>query len=107
MECKNTDYREANFKLNLAKCTFAAPQVAYLGYHVSQNGIALVEGKVEAIKKFPLPGTVKDVRAFLGLAGYYRSFIHDFAAISCPLTLLTRKDTRFEWTLNNRMLSIS
>jgi hypothetical protein len=90
--------RDANFKLNVAKCTYAAPQVAYLGHTVSKHGVAPDEGKVRAIRNFPLPRTVKDVRAFLGLAGYYRSFIQDFAATSRPLTLLTRKDTRFEWT---------
>jgi hypothetical protein len=49
-----------------------------------------------------LPRTVKHVRAFLGLAGYYRSFIQDFTAINRPLTLLTRKDTQFEWTSKQR-----
>jgi hypothetical protein len=63
-----------------------------------KHGVAPDESKVRAIRNFPLPRTVKDVRAFLGLAGYYRSFIQDFAATSRPLTLLTRKDTRFEWT---------
>jgi hypothetical protein len=90
--------REASFKLNLSKCTFAAPQVIYLGHNVSQNGVAPHESKVESIRNFPRPKTVKEVRAFLGLAGYYRSFIADFAAISRPMTLLTRKDTRFDWT---------
>jgi hypothetical protein len=54
--------------------------------------------KVKAIRTFPLPRNVRDVRAFLGLAGYYRSFIKDFAAMSKPLTLLTRKDTKFSWS---------
>ena len=54
--------------------------------------------KVKAIKTFPLPRKVRDVRSFLGLAGYYRSFIKDFAAISKPLTLLTRKDAKFNWS---------
>jgi hypothetical protein len=63
--------READFKLNLTKCTFAAPQVIYLGHNVSQNGIVLDESKVESIRNFPRPKTVKEIRAFLGLAGYY------------------------------------
>jgi hypothetical protein len=82
--------RDANFKLYAEKCTYAAPQVVYLGHTVSKHGVALDGSKVRAIGNFPLPQTVKDVRAFLGLAGYYRSFIQDFAATSCPLTLLTR-----------------
>ena len=90
--------REANFKSNLEKCTFAAREVAYLGHIVSADGIMVDQGKVKAIKQFPLPKTVRDVRAFLGLAGYYRSFIKDFANLSKPLTLLTRKDTKFYWS---------
>jgi len=90
--------REAKFKLNLDKCTFAAREVAYLGHLVSANGVSPDASKVEAIKSFPLPRTVRDVRAFLGLAGYYRSFIPNLAALSKPLTLLTRKDFKFCWS---------
>jgi hypothetical protein len=63
--------REANFKLNLAKCTFAVAEVSYLGHIVSQNGVAPDPAKETSIRKFPQPKTVKDVRAFLGLSGYY------------------------------------
>ena len=83
--------REAKFKLNLDKCTFAAREVAYLGHLVSTNGVSPDASKVEAIKPFPLPRTLRDVREFLGLAGYYRSFIPNVAALSKPLTLLTRR----------------
>jgi hypothetical protein len=87
--------RRANFKLNLEKCTFAAREVAYLGHVVSTSGVSPDTNKVKAIKTFPLPRNVRDVRAFLGVAGYYRSFIKDFAAMSKPPTLLMRKDTKF------------
>jgi hypothetical protein len=90
--------REAKFKLNLGKCTFAAREVAYLGHLVSANGVSPDVSKVKAIKSFPLHRSVRDVRAFLGLAGYYRSFIPNFAALSKPLTLLTRKDEKFSWS---------
>jgi hypothetical protein len=90
--------REANFKLNLEKCTFAAREVSYLGHVVSVSGVSLDMSKVKVIKTFPLPRNVQDVRAFLGLAGYYRTFVEDFAAQSKPLTLLTGKDTKFNWS---------
>jgi hypothetical protein len=77
---------EAKFKLNIDKCTFAVREVAYLGHLVSANGVSPDVSKVQAIKSFPLLRTVRDVRAFLGLAGYYCSFIPDFAALSKPLT---------------------
>ena len=89
---------EANFKLNLGKCTIAAREVAYLGHVVSASGVTPDMNKVEAIRNFPLPRNVRDVRAFLGLAGYYRTFIKDFAALSKPLTILMRKDTKFQWS---------
>jgi hypothetical protein len=90
--------REAKFKLNLDKCTFAAREVAYLGHLVSARGVSPDASKVKAIKFFPLPRNVRDIRAFLGLAGYYRSFIPNFAALSKPLTQLTRKDVKFSWS---------
>jgi len=72
--------------------------MAYLGHLVSANGVSPDASKVEAIKFFPLPRTVRDVRAFLELAGYYRSFIPNFAALSKPLILLARKDFKFCWS---------
>jgi hypothetical protein len=72
--------------------------VAYLGHLVRANDVSPDESKVKAIKSFPLPRNVRDVRAFLGLAGYYRSFVPNFAALSKPLTQLTRKDVKFCWS---------
>jgi hypothetical protein len=90
--------REAKFKLNLGKCTFAAWEVAYLGHLVSADGVSPDTSKVKAINSFPLPRNVCDIRAFLGLAGYYRSFIQNFSALSKLLTQLTRKDVKFSWS---------
>ena len=90
--------RKTNFKLNLEKCTFAAHDVAYLGHIVSSSGLSPDMSKVKAIKTFTLPRNVRDFRSLLGLAGYYRSFIKNFAAISKHLTLLTRKDAKFNWS---------
>ena len=71
--------------------------MAYLGHLVSANGVSPDARKVEANKSFPLPRTVRDVRAFLGFAGNDWSFIPNFAALSKPLTL-TRKDFKFCWS---------
>ena len=90
--------QEAKFKLNLDKCTSAAREVAYLGHLVSSNGVSPDSSKVKAIKSFPLPRNVRNIRAFLGLAGYYRSFIPNSAALSKPLTQLTKKDSKFCWS---------
>ena len=71
--------------------------MSYLGHILSKEGVSPDPSKVTAIWNFLWPKTVIDVRAFLGLSGYYRSFINDYVAISRPLTLLTKKDEKFEW----------
>jgi hypothetical protein len=85
--------RDAEFQLNLA-----APEVIYLEHKVNANGITPDEAKVETIRNFPTRRSLEEVRAFVGLAAYYRAFIYNFAAISRPLTALTGKDVCFEWT---------
>jgi hypothetical protein len=89
---------DANFKLNVAKCTFAVPEVMYLGHVVNRNGVAPDPSKITAIKNFPQPRTVRDVRAFLGLSGYYRGFVRNYAAMNRTLTQLTKIDEKFMWT---------
>ncbi len=90
--------RAANIKLKASKCHFAYPQVTYLGHIVSRHGIQPDPDKVSAVREFPIPKKVKDVRSFLGLANYYRRFIKNFAHIAGPLTALLRKNAKFQWT---------
>ena len=89
--------REAGLRLKPTKCHLAKPQVEYLGYIVSAQGIAADPKKVEVIKSFPVPANLKNLRLFLGLASYYRRFIHRFAAEANPLHALTHKDVPFIW----------
>jgi hypothetical protein len=65
---------------------------------VTRDGVKPSPEKVRAIPAYPRPHTVKDVRAFLGLSGYYRQYIPRYAEISRPLTHLTKKDQEFHWT---------
>jgi hypothetical protein len=83
--------------LNLAKYHFSDGQVEYLGHCVTQEGVKPSEGKVKAIKNFPRPHTVRDVRSFLGLSGYNRQYIPNYAELGQPLTALTKKGHRFSW----------
>ena len=88
---------EAGLRLKPTKCHLAKTQVEYLGYIVSAQGIAADPTKVEAIKSFPVPANLKNLRSFLGLASYYRRFIPRFAAEANPLHALIRKDVPFIW----------
>ncbi|KAF5778414.1 putative nucleotidyltransferase, Ribonuclease H [Helianthus annuus] len=81
----------------LAKCVFGQTTVGYLGHVISAQGIEVDPDKIKSIQNWPTPQTVKDVRSFLGLSGYYRRFIHHYASIAGPLSDLLKKD-QFVWT---------
>ena len=69
-----------------------------LGHIVSSKGIEVDKSKVELISNLPTPKSVKDIRSFLGHAGFHRRFIKDFSTISRSLSNLLSKDSIFEWT---------
>ena len=83
---------EAGLKAKPSKCVIAADHCSYLGHIVGHGQIAMEEVKLEALRNFRRPLCKKDVRAFLGLAGYYRRFIPHFADLSARLSDLTKKD---------------
>ena len=89
--------REKDLPVKLSKCEFHKERVAFLGYIVSRNGLEPDPSKIESIKDWPIPQTVKDVQSFLGLANYYRRFIKGFSQLAAPLTELTKKDKSFDW----------
>ncbi|KAL7291073.1 hypothetical protein TKK_0015204 [Trichogramma kaykai] len=92
-----TRLREANLKLQPGKCEFLRTIVTYLGHILSEEELKVDPKKVEDVTKFPRPKSVKNVRQFIVLAGYYRRFIDKFAAIAKPLFKLLQKDVPFEW----------
>ncbi|CAA7051075.1 unnamed protein product [Microthlaspi erraticum] len=88
---------ETNLVLNWEKCHFMVREGIVLGHKISEKGIELDRAKVDVMLQLPVPKTVKDIRSFLGHAGFYRRFIKDFSKIARPLTRLLCKETDFEF----------
>ena len=90
--------QEASLKMKHSKCDFFKSEIHYLGHLISPEGISPLPNKLDSIKHMPAPNSTKEIKQFLGLTGYYRKFVPRFADISRPLTTLTKKDAKFEWT---------
>ena len=86
-----------NLRLNPAKCVFGMREVKLLGFIVSSAGLRADPAKVDAITRMQAPQCLAEARSFLGMTGYYRQCIQDYAKISQPLVHLTKKNVRFEW----------
>ena len=88
----------AGLKLKPSKCVLFQKSVAYLGHIVSENGIETDPAKVERVCEWPVPENSTEVKSFLGLAGYYRRFVPNFASVARPLHKLTEANVDFAWT---------
>ena len=90
-------FKDANLKMNPLKCEFFRQHVPFLGYIVSRDGIQADPAKTSAVRQYPEPKLVTEVKSFLGLCSYYRRYVRDFAAIARPLHQLTVKTKEFHW----------
>jgi hypothetical protein len=90
--------REHQFYAKFSKCDFWPKEVSFLGHIITDGGTSVDPAKDEDVLKWELPRTVKEIRSFLGLAGYYRRFIEGFSKIVEPLTTLLEKDREFKCT---------
>ena len=88
---------KAGLKVKLSKCQFFRQKLSFLGHVISGEGIAVMEDKISKIRDYPAPLNVKSLKRFLGLCGYYRPFISNYATICQPLTRLFKKGTDYEW----------
>jgi hypothetical protein len=91
-----SELRQQQLFVKRTKYAFGATSVAYLDHVISEAGVAMDPAKVHAIHEWPAPRSARAVRDFLGLAGYYRKFVHNFGTIVAPLTAVLKKDG-FEW----------
>src|SRR3954467_166058 len=90
--------REHKLYAKLSKCEFWLNEVGFLGHIVSGDGVAVDPIRVSAVTEWESPNSVKEVRIFLGLAGYYRRFIENFSKVAKPMTELLKKDKKFAWS---------
>ncbi|XP_027174318.1 uncharacterized protein LOC113773921 [Coffea eugenioides] len=88
---------ETNLVLNWKKCHFMVEHGIVLGHIVSSKGIEVDKAKIDIISALPYPASVREVRSFLGHAGFYRRFLKDFSKIGAPLFQLLQKDVTFEF----------
>jgi hypothetical protein len=95
-------FRKFHIKVQPDKCEFLRPELTYLGHVISKDGVKPDPKKVEAVVRFPVPEKEKDIKAFLGLSGFYRKFIPHFSTIAKPLTTLLTKETSWRWTLKEQ-----
>ena len=73
-------------------------EVKFLGHVILSEGVVVDPSKIETILTWEQPKTAGDIRSFVGLAGYYRRFVKDYAKLTSPLTQLTKKNQPFAWT---------
>ena len=90
--------RQHHLFLNPDKCTFCQPEIVYLGNRVGRYGIRPTEDRVAALREWPEPENLAELRSFLGLAGFLRRFLRDMAQIAVPLNALMKKGVPWQWT---------
>ncbi|XP_042406614.1 uncharacterized mitochondrial protein AtMg00860-like [Zingiber officinale] len=90
--------RERQLYAKFSKCEFWLDQVSFLRHVISKDGIMVDPSKIEAVSNWNRPKNASEIRSFLGLAGYYRKFVEGFSRIAAPMTALTKKNKRYEWT---------
>lgn len=90
--------KKANLTINVEKSKFCVPKLQYLGYVLDADGIHTDSEKIKAIVDYPVPKTIKEVRRFLGICGWYRRFIVNFSDKSSQISNLLKKSKKFTWT---------
>ena len=82
--------------MKASKCTFAKDSLEYLGHIISSRGVSTDLNKITDMLNWPMPTTMTELRAFLGLTGYYRKFVRNYGVMTKPLTAILRLK-QFVW----------
>jgi hypothetical protein len=90
--------RDHKLYAKLSKCDFWLREIKFLGHTISQDGVSVDPEKVQEVMNWKPPTTMRQIRSFLGLAGYYRRFIPDFSRIAKPMTELLKKGVKYKWS---------
>ena len=88
-----TILEEHQFFAKMSKCTFGKEEVDYLGHIISKEGVKVDPNKIKAITEWPQPDNILKLRGFLGLTGYYRRHVKNYANKTTPLTNLLKKNS--------------
>lgn len=91
-------FRQVGITLKLRKCKFAQKEVLFIGHIISPQGIRVDPCRVEAVRSYPVPRTIKHLKQFMGLINYERRFCPGLAQALLPLQRLLKKDTKWSWT---------
>lgn len=97
LHCVLTVLRKEKLYANLKKYSFCIDKVVFLGYIVSAKGIEVDAEKVKAIKEWPTPKSITEVRSFHGLTSFYHRFVKYFSTLATPLTEIVKKSMGFKW----------
>lgn len=90
--------KKANLTISVEKSRFCRNQVRYLGYLLTENGLAIDSSKLEPILNYSRPKCIRDVRRLMGLMGFYQKFIKNYSHVTAPITDLLKKEKKFKWT---------
>jgi hypothetical protein len=94
--------RKAGLRLNIGKCAFCQPELPFLGYIISRDGVRTDPAKIEKMANFPEPKDTTELKRFLGLVGFYRQFIEGFSKIAFPLNYLLSPKHLWNWTIRQQ-----